>query len=152
MKRVTSFAILMINILLFDAAGAAAASGNAIISVKNGPLAGDYKLDPSYASCMHSKARGNYSMGFKDFNVHGANVLAQGGMQVFDDDRTANKRGNLTVTFGDPGKNHTTYEISRGAATLIVKGSAVTMSLEGATNSNIHIIMTVACAEVLEVP
>jgi hypothetical protein len=45
----------------------------------------------------------------------------KGGVQVFDDDRTASKRGNLTVTFGDPDKNHTTYEISRGAATLVVE-------------------------------
>jgi hypothetical protein len=153
MKRAAhSFAILVTTLLVFDSAGAAPVSGNAIISVKNGPLAGDYKLDPGYASCMHSKARANYSMGFKDFNAHGAHALAQGGMQVFDNDRTGNKRGNLSVTFGDPDHDHTTYEISRGVATLIVKGNAVTMSLEGVTSSDIHISMTVDCAELLEVP
>ncbi len=147
-----SLAILMVNILVFDGVDAASVRGSAVISVKNGPFAGDYKLDPSYASCMHSKVRANYSMGFKDFNAHGSNVPAEGGMQVFDEDRARNKSGNLTVTFGDPDKIHTTYEISRGTAKLIVKGSAVTMSLEGATDSSIHIIMTVECGELLEVP
>jgi hypothetical protein len=153
MKRAfLSLPILVTNILLLYGANAASIRGNAIIGVKNGPLAGEYELDPSYASCMHSKARANYSLGFKDLSARGAKVLTQGGMQVFDDDRTTTKSGNLTLTFGDPDTNHTTYEISRGAAKLIVKGSVVTMSLEGATNSNIHIIMTVECAELLEVP
>ena len=140
------------------ALGAQQGSPNTIeIVVGNGPFAGTYK-QPSRGDevlCMSLKQSPHeFAATWRDVTPTSKTVLAEAGVGISNPDAADAKRGHAAVTFGNPAKNPTRYEVnvpgSAGSGTLSMSrsGSRVDIVFVGRTKDGIQLRITAKCLDI----
>ena len=133
------------------AAGSIQAPLNVLeVVVVNGPFAGTYKPPTSEVICYHNKKEKIYTATWKDFGAHDAKAIDSAGINVSNPDDTGAKRGDVRITFGDPGKNPTMYSVNQEPLTLTIKGKGSEIAFQGQTKDGIQLRINATCLDVDE--
>jgi hypothetical protein len=120
------------------------------VVVVNGPFAGTYKPPTKDVICYHNKKEKIYTATWKDFNAHDAKAIDSAGINVSNPDDAGAKRGDVRITFGDPGQKPTMYSVYQEPLTLTIKGKGSEIAFQGQTKDGIQLRVNAKCLDVDE--
>jgi hypothetical protein len=129
------------------------------VVVGNGPFAGTYK--PSGGGmeivCLYVKKdpQPQFTATWRDLTPTAKTVLAETGVSVSNPDAAGAKQGRALVTFGDPEKKQTRYDIDvtgPGSGTLTLSRGAGRgeIAFVGKTKDGIQVRITASCLDIDE--
>ena len=124
------------------------------IVITGGPHTGTYKPPVSDVICVHVKQR-QFSVGFKNFDAAAPNTLSEAGINIDNPDAAGAKTGEVRVSFGDPKKNPTIYDLfiprdSKGPLTFVRTAKGADFTFEGQTKDGVQLRLTAKCLDIDE--
>lgn len=138
------------------AIGAQQAAPNVIeVVVGSGPFAGTYK--PSGGGmeivCLYVKKTPapQFAATWRDLTPTSNTVLAETGVSISNPDAAGAKQGRALVTFGNPQKKQTTYDIDvpgSGSFTMTRSGGRGEIGFTGKTKEGIPVRITAKCRDI----
>jgi len=163
MPKMTKPEIVCFILALFGAialfAGAsepviAQATNTLEIVITGGPHAGTHKPPVSDVICVHVKQH-QFSVGFKNFDAPAPNKISEAGINIDNPDAAVAKTGEVRVSFGDPKKSPTVYDLfvprdSKGPLTFVKTGKGADLSFAGQTKDGIQLRLTARCLDIDE--
>lgn len=124
------------------------------IVISGGPHAGTYKPPVSEVICLHVKQR-QFSVAYKNFDATAPNALSEAGINIDNPDVTAAKAGEVRLSFGNPKKNPTIYDVlvprdSKGPITFTRSGKGADLTFQGQTKEGVQLHLMAKCLDIDE--
>ena len=127
------------------------------VVVANGPFAGTYKPSGGGVEviCLYvkQKPQPQFAATWRDLTPTSKTVIAEAGVSISNPDAAGAKEGHALVTFGNPDKKQTRYEITvpasgSGTFTMSRSGKRGEIGFVGKTKDGIQLRITAKCQDI----